>query len=37
MAARRRRSGVQEKNDYRLIEEDLLRIPRGNFDTWPLG
>ncbi|MBM3546841.1 MAG: methylaspartate mutase subunit E [Alphaproteobacteria bacterium] len=37
MSERRRLSGVQEKQDYRLIEEDLLRIPRGHFETWPLS
>ena len=37
MSARRRQAGVGEKNDYRLIEEDLLLVPRGHFDVWPLG
>jgi len=36
MSARRRQAGVLEKNDHRLIEEDLLRVPRGNFEAWPL-
>jgi methylaspartate mutase epsilon subunit len=36
MTGRLRRSRVDERHDYRVIEEDLLRIARGQFDKWPL-
>lgn len=38
IAARRRRDGVTDRrHDHRMIAHDLLQIPRGDFETWPMG
>jgi methylaspartate mutase epsilon subunit len=34
--ARRRAEGVTEGRDYLLVERDVMRIPRGEYECWPL-
>jgi methylaspartate mutase epsilon subunit len=35
---RRRRAGLgARRDDYLLVEEDVLQIPRGNYERWPLS
>lgn len=36
LAERRRRENIDPREDYKLIERDLLRIARGQFERWPL-
>ena len=37
MAERRRREGLfSERQNYLLVEQDVMRIPRGEYDRWPL-
>jgi len=36
MTERRRTSGVHENEDYRLIEQDILQVARGQYECWPL-
>jgi methylaspartate mutase epsilon subunit len=36
MAERRRVEGLQQKQNYLLVEQDVMRIPRGQYDCWPL-
>ncbi len=35
LSERRRAEGLNEQEDYRLVEKDLLRVTRGQFDRWP--
>lgn len=37
MTERRREEKLNIKQDYRLIEKDLLSVARGQFEYWPLG
>lgn len=37
IAERRRVENISIKQDYRLIEKDLLRVARGQFESWPLS
>ena len=38
MADRRRAAGLlSEKQNYLLVEQDVLQIPRGLYEHWPLG
>jgi methylaspartate mutase epsilon subunit len=37
MQTRRRAEGLwSSKGDYLLVEQDVMRIPRGKYDRWPL-
>lgn len=36
ISERRRYEGGNEREDYRLVERDLLRVARGQFARWPL-
>lgn len=36
LSERRRTEGLKEDEDYRLVEQDLLRVARGQFERWPL-
>ena len=38
MSERRRAEGLlSPKQNYLLVEQDVLRIPRGQYERWPLG
>jgi methylaspartate mutase epsilon subunit len=38
MAERRRREGLASiKENFRLVEQDVLQIPRGEYERWPLS
>jgi methylaspartate mutase epsilon subunit len=38
MQTRRRAEGLRSsKGDYLLVEQDVMRIPRGKYDRWPLS
>jgi methylaspartate mutase epsilon subunit len=37
MAERRRAEGLTKSEDYLLVERDVLRVPGGHYDGWPLG
>jgi methylaspartate mutase epsilon subunit len=36
MAERRRAEGVRDVQNYLLVEQDVMRVPRGGYETWPL-
>ncbi|MDT5270149.1 MAG: methylaspartate mutase sigma subunit [Acidobacteriota bacterium] len=36
MAARRRAEGLSPAQDYFLIEKDVMRVPREQYESWPL-
>jgi methylaspartate mutase epsilon subunit len=36
MARRRKAEGLVKGEDHLLVERDVLRIPRGDYDRWPL-
>jgi methylaspartate mutase E subunit/methylaspartate mutase S subunit len=36
MAERRRAEGLLEKENYLLVERDVMSIPRGEYECWPL-
>jgi methylaspartate mutase epsilon subunit len=36
VAERRRVEGLTEKQNYLLVEQDVMRIPRGLYERWPL-
>ena len=36
MAERRRAEGLREQQSYLLVEQDVMRIPRGQYECWPL-